>query len=219
MNISLSYSKVSKYEKCPRAFKYQYIDKLEEGRVKSTAMSRGTEIHNSVEAFLRGEIPEIHAEIREYYGEFFQQLKDAGAVPEDKIAIDRDWKVMDWDGDTYVRSVLDIRMPINDDGVVQVFELKTGKVYPDHFDQRELYAVKTKCLVPEAREVNVTGIYLDLKQNSSTYIHPFYYQEAKVDKWDSKFRRVLRDEDYIPTPSFRCRNCPFSKDAGGPCEF
>jgi CRISPR/Cas system-associated exonuclease Cas4 (RecB family) len=214
----LSYSKYSTYEKCPRKFKFRYMDKLEEP--KGDAMSRGTVIHNSVEDFLLGKVDQLHPDIHSYYGQFFTALRDAGAIPEEKIAVDRNWKLTDWDSpDAYCRSVLDIRMPMRDDGEVQVFELKTGKIYPEHYDQRELYAVKVQALLKDAKMIKVTGIYLDLKKNSPTYLHPHYYQEPKIELWASKFRTILRDELFIPNPTFSCRFCHFRKDNGGPCEF
>jgi hypothetical protein len=214
----LSYSKYTTWDKCPRKFKYRYIDKLEEP--KGGAMSRGTEIHNSVEDFLLGKADMLHPDIHSYYGQFFTALRDAGALTEEKIAVDRNWRAIDWDStEAYVRSVLDIRMPMRDDGEVQVFELKTGKIYPEHYDQRELYAVKVKAMLPDAKMIKVTGIYLDLKQNSPTYLHPEYYQDLKIELWDNKFRTILRDETFIPNPSYGCRYCHFRKDNGGPCEY
>lgn len=217
MTLRLSYSKYSTYDKCPRKFKFRYIDKLEEP--KGTAMSRGTEIHNSVEAFLRGHTDQLHPDIHSYYGQFMFALRNAGAIPEVQIAVDTLWNPIAWDAeDGYIRSVIDAHIPPTD-GTVRVYEWKTGKVYPDHHDQRELYAVKMKSLYPEAKMVEVTGVYFDLKKNSATYLHPDYYQEMKIELWDNKMRRILRDKEFIPNPSYGCRFCHFRKDNGGPCEF
>ena len=215
--ISLSYSKYSCWDKCPRKFKYRYIDKLDEP--KGTAMSRGTEIHESVEAYLLGKTDQLHPDIHSYYGQFMFGLRNAGAIPEVQVAVNRDWKPVPWDAeDAYIRSVIDAHLPPKD-GVVQVFEWKTGKVYPEHRDQLELYAVKIKVLYPETKQVNVMGVYFDLKKNSVAYTHPYYYQEIKIELWDNKMRKILRDEEFIPNPSYGCKFCHFRRDNNGPCEF
>lgn len=218
MKLSLSYSKYVLYTLCPAKFKGTHIDKTVKG-APSGAMSRGSLIHNDVEAFLKGESEALHPDIAEFYTDYFRMLRDMGAIPEMKIAVDRDWKVMDWDGDTYVRSVVDIVMPINSDGVLNAFELKTGKVYPDHIYQRELYSVKLKCVYPEAEEVRVTGVYLDLRVNSSPYLLPNYFLETKMDLWDAKFRKILRDEEFLPTKNYTCKTCPLSHVHGGSCQY
>jgi hypothetical protein len=215
--ISLSYSKYSCWDKCPRKFKYRYIDKLEEP--KNTAMSRGTEIHESVEAYLLGKTDQLHPDIHSYYGQFMFGLRNAGVIPELKVAVDPLWKVVDWEGDTYIRSVIDAHLPPDEAGTVKGFEWKTGKMYPDHADQRELYMVKLKCQYPEAKRIEMTGVYFDLKKNSPTGLIPDYYQELKIELWDNKMRKILRDEVFEPNPTFACRYCHFRRDNNGPCQF
>lgn len=218
MAISLSFSKWSMWNKCPAKFKFAHIDKLSKG-VAGPAASRGSEIHQTVDDYLSGKSEQLHPDIHSYYGQFMFNLRNAGAIPEKQIAVDPLWKVVPWDGDTYCRSVLDAHIPPNEAGVVKVFEWKTGKMYPDHYDQREIYAIKAKVLYPEATDVEVTGVYFDLKKNSPTYSHPHYYQEMKIELWDNNFRRILRDETFIPNPNYGCRFCEFSRSVGGPCEF
>jgi hypothetical protein len=92
-------------------------------------------------------------------------------------------------------------------------------MYSDHYDQRELYAVKMKCAYPDAKEIQVTSVYFDLKKNSPTYHHPDYYQPLKLEAWDGKFLRIRTDETFIPNPDYGCRFCHFRKDNGGPCEY
>jgi hypothetical protein len=217
--VKLSYSKYSTWKKCARLFKYKNIDGLEEPRT-SGAMSRGTEIHQTVEDYLLGKSEQLHPEIHAYYGQFMFNLREAGAIPELKIEVDRDWKLVDWDApEGAVRSVIDAHIPPDEGGTVRVYEWKTGKMYGDHYDQRELYAVKMMCKYPEAKMVEVTGVYFDLKKNSNTYTHPHYYQPLKVEHWDGKFLQIRRDEEFVPNPSYGCRFCHFRKDNGGPCEF
>ena len=217
--ISLSYSKWSAWNKCPRRFKLDHIDQLFRAE-PSPAMIRGSDIHSNVEHFLLGQTDELHPDIREYYGQFLTNLRNAGAIPEQKIAIDPLWKLVDWDGETYCRSVIDCHLPMREDGVVDAFEWKTGKMYPEHAHQVELYAVKLKVLYPKAKQINVTGVYFDLKRNGATYLHPDYYQEMKIELWDNNFRKILRDEVFEPNPSYGCKFCPHSSVFnGGSCEF
>lgn len=216
--MALSFSKYSTWEKCAAKYKFRYVDKLEEP--KGDAMSRGSEVHSTVEAYLLGQTEMMHPDIHSYYGQFMFNLRNANVKVETKIAVDRDWKIVDWDSpDAHIRSVIDAHVPPREDGRVLTFEWKTGKMYPEHYNQRELYAVKLKCMYPTAEWIEVTGVYFDLRKNSSPYLHPAYYQEPKVELWDARFNKLLRDEEFIPNPSYACRWCHFRKDNGGPCEF
>ena len=70
-----SYSRLATFKKCPAKFKYSYIDKVDMPFEVSPAMERGTEIHNSLEAFMNGHTEQLHPDIHEHYGQFFFSLR------------------------------------------------------------------------------------------------------------------------------------------------
>lgn len=212
----LSYSKYSTYEACPRKYKYRYLDKIP--TEKTVYMARGTEVHASIEDFINGKVDKIHPDIQGYYGGYFQKLKDLGARAEETFAVSSDWKKTEFsDPDALVRGVLDIIMPPRD-GELDIFEVKTGRVYDDHVGQRHLYGTAALHLYPDVNVVRVTGIYVDKKD---VRVNDFarMFQSMLTDTWNSRFEKLRTDTEYPMMPSQSCSRCPFSRYSNGPCEF
>jgi hypothetical protein len=214
----LSFSKLKTFETCPAKYKYQHVDRLP--TPKSDAMSRGLEIHKSVEDFLNGQREDLHPDIHDFYIGFFRHVRDAGGQAEAKFALGRDWKPTDWDDSkALVRGVIDILIPKVIDKVLPGFELKTGKKYPEHFDQMELYGMAMVALFPDIPHSSISSVYLDLRCPPMTILTSPAYFDMKQDKWLRKFDAVNECQDFIPTPNFGCRWCPFRAEIGGPCPF
>jgi hypothetical protein len=175
-------------------------------------------IHDSVEQFLKGTADRLHDVIHDYYVNYFEKLKSLGAKAEEKFAFTDDWQPTEFDDpNAMVRGVIDIIMPPQPDHV-HIFELKTGKEYDDHVLQRFLYATAGMCQHPEVKDVHVTNIYLDQKSNKGEkYTRDF--AEFMKDTWKRRFTKVREDTDFTAMPSVACDRCPFSRGAGGPCEF
>lgn len=209
-----SYSSISTYEKCPRKYKYSYIDRLPRGEA-GPAAQRGTELHAIIENYLLGKTVELHGPLAFYEG-FLQELKELKPLPEHKFSINRDWELTDWDApDAYLVGVLDLLLPLDE---VKIWDWKTGRVYDEHANQRELYGISGFCMYPEKEVVHVEHTYLDLQQTE----HSVFYR-AELDnlkeKWRKKTDRIEADEVYPPNPNYGCRWCDFSKQNGGPCQF
>ena len=93
-------------------------------------------------------------------------------------------------------------------------DYKTGKVYDDHDDQAELYAVAGRKM--GAKKVNVKFYYMD--QNT---VQPYKFDEneldALVDKIEARALKVTSDRLFPTKPSWKCKWCFFSKQKGGKC--
>lgn len=216
-----SYSRMATFNKCPAKFKFNYIDKVKVEFIVSPAMERGTEIHNSLEAFMNGHSEMLHPDIHSHYGQFFFSLRETYTCqPEYKWGIDEDLAPCGYDHpDVMVRGFMDLRF-VPEDERVQVFEYKTGKIYPEHVHQQWLYGVVTLLELPDQEGVDVTAVYLDQKQNKKIYYPAsmmFEYKPALLREIETIENTPL--DEFIPKPQWTCKWCQFSKANGGPCQF
>lgn len=214
-----SHSRLKTYEDCPRKAKYLYIDKLTEP--KSPHMERGTELHAQLEKYLTNpNEPVPECAMQEAIEGWVEEIKAAGAQAELEMAFDKDWNPVPWfDRRVFMRVKVDalVEMPANDPPMVEIIDWKTGKPYPDHNEQGELYALAAYKWSPWAEQVKVTFAYLDQGTvPSMTYIREALpILEANVMK---RVEMPMKDTVFVANPGPKCRWCYFRKSNGGPCE-
>ncbi len=216
-----SYSKLGVYKQCPAKFSFKYRDKFHVERTTSPQMSRGLAMHESIEHYLLQQTDMLHEELNEKFGLYFMNLRaDYECMPERKFCFNKNWSVVDWDDpDGYIRGIMD-NVYMHDKTLV-VQDWKTGKVYDDHAEQRELYAMLGMLEFP-ADNVNVQNVYLDQRY---PYVSQSFSREnlpALQLKWTQKIEQLEADENMIPMPQYLCRWCPYSSvhnEGDRPCRF
>lgn len=221
---ALSYSGLQLFNSCPSAFERRYILN-EEGGPPATeetapAMFRGTRIHNGIEAYLlgQGELPKE----ADSYRNFFDGIKGHTMLrPEMPWAYDKDWVPCDFDSkEGAIRGVMDATLYDTDANVVYVFEYKTGKRYPDHVEQLNLYGMAALLAYPAAEEAYCTTIYIDQQQNLDIKLESKLLPSYKW-LWERRIARTKgpggRPRLYPKRPSWRCRTCRYNAENGGKC--
>lgn len=211
-----SYSQYGVHKQCGARYKYRYIDRLPEK--KHVSASRGTSIHDAVEQYLKKTVEELPPEVH-FYTDWLNNLREVpGIEPEKKVSLKQDWTPTTWDDpESYLRAVIDLYVPPNGD-TLEIFEFKTGKEYEDHVHQRCMYGMLGLLIHPEIERVNVHGVYLDLKESRmNTYVQDMLVEYKGM--WRRRFETLAEPLTHIPTPSYSCKYCSFSKDSGGPCPF
>ena len=222
--ISWSYSALKLYESCPGKYAYAKIAKLP--TPDAYPLMRGLEIHSKAENYLLGNIRGIPRELKKFDSEF-KAIKKLKAAPELDIAVREDWSITSWTAtDTWCRGKIDAALPM-DNGEADIIDFKTGRIYPDHRDQAEIYS----CLMLSYYEhkkkkveiVNVEFWYLD-----KGITNGFSYEKKDIlelkKKWEKKAEPMFLDKEFGFTPSDdACRWCPFRSDkklrdgTPGPC--
>jgi len=216
MSKAASYSRVGLYEKCPASYEWQYVLGHKEDFNPGPAALRGLNIHQSIEDHYN-EVGELHHEIPEKVAKWILEPKghECVANPEMKFAFTKEWRECDFDDpEAYVRGLMDNVFVYHDK--VLVHEYKTGQVYDDHVDQKQLYAMAILLMYPELDEVEVIGIYIDQKKQFPTkysrmHLHSMQYTwSRRIDKMTLPL--------YPARPGIHCRWCPKSnKKEGGTC--
>src|ERR1044072_95605 len=206
-----SYTKISMYMECPASKRYRYDERR--ATPPSAAATRGTEYHRKLEESLGG--APVGDEFS-YYASYIQQLRDHGAHAEYKFALTREWEPVPWEDErSWVIGVADVWVPKIPTSHVQ--DWKTGKIYDSHERQGEFYSTALFSYVPDAHEVKATFIYTDLRKERNWTYHRDQLESLRA-RWGARIERMERDTECAPTPSFKCRSCPFMKFKGGPCK-
>jgi hypothetical protein len=101
---------------------------------------------------------------------------------------------------------------------VEVIDHKTGKEYPDHADQRSLYALGALLMYPDAVRVIVKHWYLDTgSEGKDTFTRD--QLPALQSLWLQRIGPMLKDKKFKPEPGQHCRWCHFRKANNGPCQY
>src|SRR5690606_32439199 len=160
-----SLSSLSVFEKCQLKYKLQYIDKLPTPR--GAAASRGVENHKIFEDRIAGTLPTLPVEYN-YYEQLANEVIEKKGQPEYKVSFRKDWEPCTWnDPDVWYRGILDVLVPGPDAWII---DWKTGKIYPDHDDQKHLYATAVLSGHSDVRRVRAEHIYIDLgKRREKTF--------------------------------------------------
>lgn len=217
-----SYSRYSMWSQCPRRYKYKFIDKLPEE--KSDAMLAGIDVHERLANVLMGQpakpLNVVHKKTRDMV-DALRKLKEEGAMltVEQQWAFRKDWSPAQWFGkDAWVRSILDVAVNYMD-GTMEVIDWKYGKIGSGSYtDQMEIFAISAFSRFPGIRAI-YTRIH-SAKTGDEKFGEFGDYETALLkEKWHANAIDVLSDEEFVPRPSDKCRWCPWSASAGGPCEF
>lgn len=208
-----SYSSIACYGTCPAKYSYRYIAKLAEET--SAAMERGSRLHTQAETYLLG--PQDMAcpyELRRI-GLLLYQMREKKALPEDTWYVDAGWnKTTDADA-AKVKCIVDVHYVHN--GVLFLHDFKSGRAYPSHVEQLELYSIVGLQHYPDVKRVESSAIYIDtgIEASSRSMLREMVPHYSK--NWSTKIARIEADKKFLPAPGNHCRYCAFGASKGGPC--
>lgn len=206
-----SVGKVVAYEDCPKMYEGRYVLRLPER--KSPAMERGNVVHAKLERFLKGELKQVPAEAQGLAAKY-RALRRLDPMTEQRVAVDRRWNLVAWSRG-WLKCIFDALHV--EPTVVKIVDHKTGRVYPHHSCQAEVYACAIANLEPGVREFDVEFLYVD-----KGFSRPWNFTRARVESlqesWAERAERTLTARRFPATPSEpACRWCPRRTDRGGDC--
>lgn len=208
-----SYSQYATFQTCRLAVRFKYVDKKAEA--PRAASDRGTKIHDLCEQHVKskgvvGGVPDV-------WRPSFQRLIDVGANAELKLGVDRDWRLVDWfDPKIWIRAKLDAHFAVR--AIANVIDYKTGRVYPDHPFQADLYSVMAFSLAPKLKLARSEMWYLD-QGPDATIKAEVKANEVKARRmhWVKAVEPMLQEKDFPAMPGRHCSWCGYSQKKGGPC--
>jgi hypothetical protein len=239
-----SYSVYGQYLKCPLSVCFDKIQKIRIYEPDNPALMKGAKAHEIADAFISGvgKAPSLKCTIPappEPFGaeikidltpikDILTKFKKAKARTEQDWAFTRQWTPTGWfDRDVWVRiktdACADTKPPLPP--TVDIVDWKTGKQYPEHAQQRSLYAlgglqlVQIGVLAGGAKDTKLTAqhIYVDTGVTATEQFTMPHLAKLKRE-WEARTKEMLADTTFPAKPGFHCKWCRFSKEKGGPCQ-
>lgn len=218
-----SLSALKTFESCAFKYKLKYIDKLEE--VRSDKASRGVVIHADIENYIKdtGGVKSKIPEHLSFYKSFLDHIKGQEFYAEKTIRLSKEWKEIKEGEEHWYKGILDLlvigsRGQDKDPTEATIYDWKTGKIYPDHDDQKTLYSVAVFSLYPTLFSVRAIHVYVDLGKNRETTYHRDQMHNMRK-LWENRVEKLASAVEFLPQPSYACRWCAFSRFNKGPCKF
>jgi len=218
-----SYSRWAMYHLCPRQYHWYYILKMP--RTTSYAMERGLDIHKKAENFVKGKITGMPSELKKFAPEFKalrREYRRGRGRTEPDISMNRDRTASTKEDTDYFIGFADYAHCTYDKGEVNlsalaVIDYKTGRKYPGHREQGNIYALILLCLNPSVDKVTVEFYYLD-----SGFVTEFIIHRKDLERlmavWDRRITKMYSDKVFEATPNKFCKWCNRNKLNGGDCD-
>jgi hypothetical protein len=178
-------------------------------------MERGSRLHTDCEKFLKTDSHVLPWELAKM-GPRLMDLKGKQAKSEETWCLDKGWSpdmVNPW-----IKAIVDVHWFEVNGTVLQVRDFKSGREYPEHRDQLELYGIIGMRYFPQVKRAEYGAIYLDTGHvsNEGAVIRGDMLDQ-KVKSWTDRAIRIFEDTTYTPNPGGACRWCDYKSSQGGPC--
>jgi hypothetical protein len=147
-------------------------------------------------------------------GKILDRLRANNAQAEKAWRLGSDWKPVE--SKSWVLGIVDVHFVR--DGVLHVYDFKSGKPYSSHKKQLELYALIGLSTIPEVERVECGAIYID--SGKIGYQRTVNRDESEPMKaaWTERAIRLFADDELLPKRGSGCYWCTFKDSLGGPCD-
>ena len=211
-----SYSALTTFEDCPLSYFEYYMN----GRKDESgpAAQRGTRLHTAAERYLKHEIDSDRLPIDFWkIKSVLVEYRNIGAIAEEVWLIDKDWNHQRIEDEhTRLKALTDIHYLTED--TIHIVDLKTGRNYPEHEDQLQVYALLGLLKYPHLDRVTVGALYVDdgVMGHNHTYLRGML--EILKQRWLERMDALFTATEFPATPSEKaCRYCKLRKSKGGSC--
>jgi hypothetical protein len=225
-SFSWSYSALSAFEQCPRAYAEDRFYKLVP-YVETEPQRWGNRVHESSQNFILGKPvtdPEAFKEV-EKYAKYFKSLKDSGKaeiVPEMQIVLQENMAPLTtkdaWFSDkAWFRVALDV--PVIMGNKAGIYDYKTGKLnprFPPSDDQLKICACALSVVRPEI-EVFTPKLIWTRDQTTTGIATETIHKDEIPNIWAGILQRVKRMEDAWRSESWQAIPSGLCKWKTGQC--
>lgn len=175
-------------------------------------MERGTKLHAKCEEYLQDKDCEVPMELSAI-SDAMMRLRARKAVPERAFRLDAEWKPVAHGG--RVIGIMDAHFFT--ENALNIYDFKSGRAYPTHKKQLELYALIGLQTYPDVDRVECGAIYIDSgKIGYKRTVERSEAEPMRID-WHARAETMFADDDMKASPGRGCYWCDFKDVAGGPC--
>ena len=220
--FSFSYSSWELWKKCPAAYKYARIDKIE--TPEPPAFKKGREVHTAMEHYITGKRDTRPPEAADFsvMVDYLREWPEERKLVEQQMAFDRKQRPCAWFGpNTYARYIWDVAVLDDPKAPVEIdmVDWKTGKPRPGkNAEQMQLFSIPAFLLYPSLQKFRTHLVYLEHAEvESQTYTRE-QFEGGLNDLWRGNAAMMESDQSFTARPSQQaCRFCDFHAKRGGPC--
>lgn len=192
------------YSSCPKKYFFRYVENRPSP--SHPAAQRGTEIHESIEAYLKGLTDELHSEISPAWQLQIEELRRLGFTAEEQWSFEADWYPKE-DGVLWLRMKIDAYLKIGEHEMTLI-DFKTGRIYASNVEQIEVYALGGFAMDENIEVINGALWYLDHDEpQEKVYRREQAPKLAK--KWEQRADEMLGSDKFKAKPGRQCSWCPF----------
>jgi CRISPR/Cas system-associated exonuclease Cas4 (RecB family) len=217
-HIALSYSRLSTFERCPRKFKSQYIDKDYPDEGDNFFFKKGQRKHEQLEHYILSKGNPLAGGTMRYDDDveaMFPMIDDiCNAMPkftaEQKLAVDMDFQPCSWfDKSTMYRAIVDFQAIAPTAKTMAVIDWKTGKYREyDATPTSQLHLTSAIMFAhhPEIERIIAAYAFIEHKQMDKT---PFTCDQAGDlrQPFVEAFEAVNAEEEWAPKQNEYCKYC------------
>jgi len=194
---------------------------------KSPGQERGTMVHSAAEAYVGsvGRTPKLIDELAKFK-DHLTDFRKAKARTEQEWAFTEDYTPTGWfDPDCWLRVKVDACKDATTPApLVHIVDYKTGRVYPDHKQQRSLYALAGLQLVQlgalaggdKKAQLTAEHLYTDTGQTATEQYAMSSLQPLKRE-WGARIKQMMNDTVFPTKIGRHCTWCKHAKSKGGSC--
>ena len=225
--FAFSYSRWSLWRKCPKAYKYQHVDKVDTGPTPK-AMIEGRQVHDDIAKYLEAKGAHMPDRLKKNFEILGKQLADmypTGKVQVEKqMSFDREIKPVSWfSKESWARFIWDAlvtdaeKIPLVT--VASAVDWKTGKPYGSYDDQMQIFALPAFWTYPNLQTFTGHLLYLDTGDDKEFTITREQFEGGIERTWIANIKMMESDVAYPATPSKdSCKWCDFGRKNLGICE-
>jgi len=200
---------------------FDNITRTGEVHVPGPAAQRGTRLHKNAEDYIK-QTPEDPVQLCKEMiplGPELERMRLNGWKSEEIWLMDASWSPVQDESLAWGKAIIDLHKMDGD--VLNIVDLKSGKRYPEHEEQLQIYALMGMKRYKDVKRVDVAAWYID---EGGRLGHSMSYMPEMFDHyatpWTKLANEILTATEFLPTPSRNaCRFCPYKASQGGPCEL
>jgi hypothetical protein len=166
------------------------------------------------EDYVTGKTTDVPFDLKKI-GKQLRDLRGRLAVAEETWMVTKEWAPTMETNKAWVKAIVDVHYV--DGSVLHIRDYKSGKEYPSHVDQLELYGIIGLQKFPGATRADTGAIYIDggFDGCEGSIIRPML--PKLIEKWDQRARDMEADQTFVANPGWKCQYCPYAQGKGGPC--
>lgn len=215
--MSWSYSSWSQMKKCEFAWYCKFVLGIKDTS-SSPALQHGIMQHSKAEGYLKGTVTSLPKSFG-IFTAHYAAMKKLKPIVEKFWGVSQEWKPMEWRSWVVMKMDAAVLPCKKTDNLLIVQDLKTGKEYPGHKDQSDLYAAISFSRFPKVEGIESEFWYVD-SNHAVTYSYDRADLKEQKEIWIERGEKLLTPKKrYMPNPTpDNCKWCSLRTDKGGPCD-